>query len=343
MARQKKSKASEGRPAPPTATAELLPVPVTILPGGLVRPDKGDSLAAWVRLYGSLEAAANAVNTFKAKGRDLELFMAFFTQKMRSDHPDDWVKVVTTEFLKDLERVERMKPTSVNRVLATLRHCATWIHKQRPFLAGNPTAGVKELTVDEPEWKGLSDVEVMRLKSASEQLVVLKVRKNQRPLRDRASFLVLLNTGLRISELLGLQLDQYAGKSFRDVKRKGKVRTSRVIVPTEARAALDLYIETERGPEDGPIFQSRKGQRLERQHVDRLLKQLAAQANSKLPECEKIDLSAHVLRHTFLRKLAEKEGVQHAMKASGHSSSKYIWRYVNPSEAQEEKALENLW
>lgn len=311
--------------------------------GEVIRLETPDGLSAWFRLYGSAEASANAQNTFKAKSRDLKLFVEFFSEQVRSDHPDDWTKPVTQAFLRRLENTKRMKPTSINRILSTLRHVAGWMHRHRAFLAGNPTDGIKELVIDEPVWKGLSDVEVMRLKSASEQLVTLKRRKNQNPLRDRAVFMVLLHTGLRVSELLALRLDQYDGKSFRDVKRKGKIRTAKVFVPPDAREVLDLYLDSERGREAGAIFQSRSGQGIARQHVDRLLEQLAAQANSKLPQTEKISLSAHVLRHTFLRKVTDKHGVEFAMEAAGHSSSKYIWRYVKPSQEEKEKALENLF
>jgi hypothetical protein len=50
-----------------------------------------------------------------------------------------------------------------------------------------------------------------------------------------------------------------------------------------------------------------------------------------------------VLRHTALRKAAEKEDIRYAMKLSGHTSSKYIWRYTEPSREQEEQALEDLF
>jgi integrase/recombinase XerD len=236
-----------------------------------------------------------------------------------------------------------MKPTTVNRVLATLRHCASWIGRHRPFLAGHPCEGVQELTTDEPEWKGLTDIEVMRLKSAAEQLLRLKHRRNQQPARDLALFLVLLETGLRISELLALDRAQYSGKHFEDVKRKGRIRTRKVFLPKEAREALDRYLGETSENRTGPLFLSRGGRRLERQHVDRLLKQLAAQANARLPEEEKIRFSAHVLRHTFLRKVAQKYGVQFAMEAAGHTSTKYIFRYVKPSDAEKEKALEDLF
>ena len=51
------------------------------------------------------------------------------------------------------------------------------------------------------------------------------------------------------------------------------------------------------------------GGRLLRQDVDGLLKAMANQAHAQLDDKEKIQVSAHILRHTMLRKAAEKEGV----------------------------------
>lgn len=61
--------------------------------------------------------------------------------------------------------------------------------------------------------------------------------------RDHDLFFALLNTGLGISELLGLQLSQYHGERFRDVKRKGNRVSNLVFLPKEARAALERYLE----------------------------------------------------------------------------------------------------
>jgi integrase/recombinase XerD len=244
--------------------------------------------------------------------------------------------------VKQLLRSKR-SPTTINRVLATLRHCARWIHRQRPFLAGNPTERVADLNVDDPEWKGLRDIDITRLKAAAEQLVHLKRRRNQHPLRDHAIFQVLLRTGLRVSELLSLDLDQYLGKHFHNVKRKGRKVSRALFVAAEAREALDAYLDDERGRDPGPLFQSRSGNRLARQNVDAALKAIAGQANARLPDDQKIKLHAHVLRHTCLRRAAEKHGVQYAMELSGQSSERYIWRYVRPSEAQKEQALDELF
>jgi len=60
------------------------------------------------------------------------------------------------------------------------------------------------------------------------------------------------------------------------------------------------------------------------------------------PPTERIAVSPHVLRHTFLRKLAEEKGVQYAKEASGHKSDRYIWRYVKPNQESLAEAVDGL-
>jgi hypothetical protein len=72
------------------------------------------------------------------------------------------------------------------------------------------------------------------------------------------------------------------------------------------------------------------------------LRPLAAQASATVRDKTKhIVLSAHTLWHTFLRKIAQQYGGEFAMQASGHASSKYIWRCTKPSDDQTQEALEN--
>jgi integrase/recombinase XerD len=318
----------------------ILPLPINA--EALLPASEQESLVAWMNLYIGLEAGASSDNTFKAKRRDLECFLAYFRETIGSDHPDQWTRSLTSSFLKLLERTGK-KATTVNRILATIRHAASWIHRKRPFLAGNPTGRIAEFRVDDPEWKGLTDQEVTRLRCAAEQLLHLKGRLDQNPLRDYAIFLVLLHTGLRVSELLSLDLDQYQGKHFQNVKRKGRKVSRHVFLAKEPREALDRYIHEVRKREPGPLIQSRSRERLARQNVDDILKEIAHRASTRFPKEHKIRLSAHVLRHTMLRRAAEKYGVQYAMELAGHTSSQYIWRYVKPTDDQKEKAIEDLF
>ena len=57
---------------------------------------------------------------------------------------------------------------------------------------------------------------------------------------------------------------------------------------------------------------------------------------------DRFTVSPHVLRHTFLRKLAETKGVQYAKEASGHKTDRYIWRYVKPDQQTLAAAIDAL-
>jgi len=98
----------------------------------------------------------------------------------------------------------------------------------------------------------------------------------------------------------------------------------------------------DRDDQPGPLFTTRTGERLDRVQVFKILQRVAAQANTHRPAGERIEVSPHVLRHTFLRKLAEEKGVHYAKEASGHRSDRYIWRYVKPDAQSLADAVDKL-
>ena len=156
-------------------------------------------------------------------------------------------------------------------------------------------------------------------------------------------FLTLLHLGLRESEMLALKFPtQYKDGYFLNIKRKGNKTTKKLRVPQPVREAIERYFEIERGRDRGPLFQSKNGEHLAPQNLDDALKAIAAQANSTLPQQEQIHFSAHMLRHTALRRAAEKD-IRYAMKLSGHSSNKYIWRYTEPDQKEFDDAVEGLY
>ncbi len=82
--------------------------------------------------------------------------------------------------------------------------------------------------------------------------------------------------------------------------------------------------------------------RLSRREAAAIVRRIAGQANANRPAKEHIQVTPHVLRHTFLRKLAEEKGVHYAREASGHQSDRYIWRYVKPNQQTLAEAIEEL-
>jgi integrase/recombinase XerD len=315
-------------------------------PTQLATIDAGSSLVGWLIAYCHAEVAGAPRATVDAKKRDFQLFLTYLGRMMRSDAIDDWTSSVTLGFIGWLEGEanggQGYAPTSVNRTLATLRRAARWIQTHRPFLAGDPFERVSDLVVTVPAAKGLTPLQRRRLLAAADKLCALQTQKNQQPRRKRALLVVLLETGMRISETLRLTMDQFDGKFFRNVKRKGKRRDD-VYVSLGARAALADYFEHERGKRPGPLFQSRGGGAMLRKDADRYLKQIAAMANANLPEGEQVNLHAHLMRHTALKQAEARFGRAFAQKKSGNVGMQHIERYVQPADSDYEEAMGKLY
>jgi integrase/recombinase XerD len=152
----------------------------------------------------------------------------------------------------------------------------------------------------------LSHADELRLLSAAQTLRVRPGRGTNQGLRDRAAIAVLLGSGLRVSELLGLKRDQYTGRGFQNVLIKGGRIREFVPVQNHARQVLGEWLSAD-AAQSGFIFTTRTGKPLTRSQMFEVLQRVAAQANAHRHHGERIDVSPHLLRHTFLRKLAEEK------------------------------------
>jgi integrase/recombinase XerD len=301
-----------------------------------------NSLSHLATVYLATEVAGQSAATVDAKHRDLQRFLTFYQEIYKHDRPDEWFVSVTKAFLKALQQ-ERLAQASLVRIYATVRHFARWLHRKFPalFPLGCPTDGVKPPAEPTADWKGLTRLEELRLLNAVQKLRVHRRPGTDQGLRNHALFAGLLGSGLRVSEILNLERDQYTGKGFTQVQTKGEVMRDFVPLHREARQVLDEWLEARQ--DDSPaLFLTRTGRKLSRREAYGIVLRVAAQANAHLPEEEKIDVSPHVLRHTFLRKLAEKKGVHYAREASGHQSDRYIWRYVKPDQETLADAVDEL-
>lgn len=122
---------------------------------------------------------------------------------------------------------------------------------------------------------------------------------------------------------------------------KGQLIRDFIYIQKAPREILNAWIKEGR-IQKGPIFPTRTGERLDRTQGFKILKRILRQANAHLPPDEHIEASPNVLRHTFLRKIAQKHGVQFAREASGQVSDCYIWRYVQPDRKSLAKAVDEL-
>lgn len=140
-----------------------------------------------------------------------------------------------------------------------------------------------------------------------------------------AVFYLLLYTGLRESELVNLNFGQYKGDALLNIRRKGQRISKKILVPKEAAFHVNNYLADEMREADDPLFTNRGGHRLHRMDVINICKRLS------MLTPDRIKLTPHMLRHTFLKRITDKHGVHIAQKLSGNVSIKEIFRYAKPS------------
>lgn len=143
--------------------------------------------------------------------------------------------------------------------------------------------------------------------------------------RHRAVVTFLADLGLRVGELVGLDLDDVGWeRGHRTVRFIGKGgRPRRRVLTPQAGAALDDYLAS-RGMDDGPLFLTSTGARIDRHSVFRLIRRLAREAG--IPAADR--LSPHSLRHAFAT-AARDEGVplEDVQDAMGHADPRTTRRY----------------
>jgi integrase/recombinase XerD len=156
--------------------------------------------------------------------------------------------------------------------------------------------------------------------------------------RDRTLVLLLYATGLRVSELVGLRLENIdLGGGFLRVRGKGSKERLVPFAP-EAGDQLSRYLEQDRqalGPKGDIVFLGARGTALTRQSFWRILKQLARA--SGLPE----SLSPHGLRHSFATHLLQSGmNLRSLQMLLGHSdlSTTQIYTHVTPEHLKQTHA-----
>jgi site-specific recombinase XerD len=140
--------------------------------------------------------------------------------------------------------------------------------------------------------------------------------------RDYTIILLLLDTGLRVSEMCGLTLGRvYLGViSEAFVKVVGKGRKEREVgLSSEVASKLWKYIHFHRNPKDSEnqsLFINLFGESLTLYGVEQMLQEVAKRAN-----LTGIRVSPHVFRHTFARMFLENGGDVYKLSLLlGHSS-----------------------
>jgi integrase/recombinase XerD len=260
-----------------------------------------------------------AANTLSSYRRDLRRYLAFLDQTGIADL-DAVTEATVSAFLVRLREGDGEHPplsaTSAGRTVVAVRgfhkFCvADGLSGSDPAAAVRPPAPARRL----PKALPLADVEAI-LEAAGAAGTTLA-------LRDRALLELLYGTGARISEAVGLDVDDL-DRVDGTVLLHGKGGKERLVpVGSFALAAVDAYLtrarpelaSTASADRAGAMFLNARGGRLSRQSAWTVLVKAAERAGVTK------DVSPHTLRHSFATHLLEGGAdVRVVQELLGHAS-----------------------
>jgi integrase/recombinase XerC len=201
-------------------------------------------------------------------------------------------------------------PRTLALTLSAWRGFFRWLARHRGFGA-NPVLGIRAPKAARPLPKALS-VE------STEQLLSEKAQDQPALIRDQAMFELLYSSGLRLGELIALNLDD-----GRLDLRQGEVtvtgkgsKTRTVPVGARAREALAAWIGARRAaPSEKALFIGARGRRISASTVGTRLKQWASRRGLQ----EKVH--PHMLRHSFATHvLQSSQDLRAVQEMLGHAS-----------------------
>ncbi len=265
-------------------------------------------------------------NTIAAYQNDLAQFASFV-----AGQPGEAVSRDTVlSYMLHLKE-KRYAATTVARKIAAIRSYFHYMVGKGHF-AVDPTEDLESPRIGRtlPKAASVEDVDLL-LRAAAEQ-------ETPEALRDRAMLELLYATGLRVSELVSLNLDDVNVEAgyVRCVGRSGKERV--IPVDYSRMQSVANYLQNARGllaraHEQDALFLNHRGARLTRQGFWLIIKGYARKAG--LDE----SITPHTLRHSFaahqLRNGADLKDLKEIM---GHASisSTQVYAQINPDRTRKE-------
>ncbi len=232
-------------------------------------------------------------NTIQSYRRDVSQYIDYLNLNGITDITRTTKTTVLTYLLK-LQKDGKATST-VSRTLASLRSFYSYVNESGYHMA-DPTNNLEAPKVEKKLPRILTPHEV-------ELLLDQPDTSDIKGKRDKAMLELLYATGIRVSELINLEInDVNTGLGF--IKCIGTKKERVVPMGNIARAALDDYILHSRGEmlknsAEHALFVNCNGTKLSRQGFWKIIKQYQKQADIA------VDITPHTLRHSFAAHLLE--------------------------------------
>lgn len=277
----------------------------------------------YVKEYTSFmtEIRHKSLNTVESYKRDVTQYISYLDGTGVTDISST-TKTTVLSYLLYLQKEGRASST-VSRTLASLRSYYLFM-MQNGVVKSNPTSNLEAPHVEK---------KIPKILSGEEVELLLEQPKNcdNKGIRDKAMLELLYATGIRVSELINLDVsDVNVPMSF--VRCNGGKKERIIPMGHQAKDALENYINNVRkymvkDENETALFVNCSGVRLSRQGFWKLIKYYQHIAGIET------DITPHTLRHSFAAHLLENGADLHSIQEMmGHadiSSTQVYSRMMN--------------
>lgn len=276
-------------------------------------------------------------NTVISYRRDIYKFLDYMEKENASFNDVD--SILIRNFLLE-ETLDGISKRSSQRRLVALRRFYEWMLKEKK-VKFNPFKIISSPKLD----KTLPDF--LHQEEIDELFVNNEKRTDFLALRDHALLELLYASGLRVSEVVNLTLDQIESQT-RIIKVTGKGNKERMVpYSVECKKTLDKYIDECRKEiveknklENDPkaLFLNARGEKLTTRGVEYILKSIEKKIGMEL------DLHPHKMRHSFATHLLD-EGVDLRViqEILGHESLETTQVYTHISTSKMIESYQNYF
>jgi site-specific recombinase XerD len=298
-------------------------------------------ITAWLRQRLPVERAASP-NTCDTYAYAFQLLLGFAAERLGikpSDLALEHLDVpLVLAFLEHLQQVRHNSPRSRNARLAAIK---AFMH----FMAYREPAALDQIRrvlaipvqrVDVRPVRHLVSAEVRALLDSPDPTT-------RDGIRDRALLHLAVTGGLRVSEVVGLRIDDVGFRgSYMDVRVRGKGRKERALTLWKAVAdGVRAWLAVRGDVPALELFVNARGQALTRAGAEYILRKHTRLATATCPSLKDKRVSPHVLRHTCaMNTLVATRDIRKVALWLGHASTQTTEVYLQSDPAEKLETLE---
>jgi len=211
---------------------------------------------------------------------------------------------------------DKIKVVSINTRLRAIKAFFNYLDKNKLLYSENPTKNIKQLRDRQKIVETLDDNEIVEVARH------IKLQKTFVGYRDIAIFLLMIDTGIRLSECIGIKTDDVRGNKI--IIRNTKNLKERTVYPTsKTQDAIDKYMKLRGQLHHKFLFVNNEDEPLQRRSVQTRFEKYKEQLKFKK------QLSPHVFRHTYAKRSIMSGMDAFSLAALlGHSDLTVTKRYV---------------